>query len=199
METKIFHGNLTPDEVANKLVGSFNRGSLRAQKIGSGAQVVVQIATDRYRQIGGHTATTVTLQKVADGISVQVGKQDWIGVAASLGKTAFSALRNPFSLLGRLDDLAQDIASLQLRESIWNTINELAQAARASHQLSERLRRLECEYCHTANPVGTPQCMACGAPLGGVQPRTCPNCGFVVMANERLCPNCQFHLSAHLS
>ena len=194
METKIFHGNLTPDEIAHKLIASFNRGNLRTQKIGGGDQVIVQIATDRFTRTGGQTATTVTLQKVTDGVSVQVGKQDWVGVAASLGKTAFSAFRNPFALLGRLDDLAQDIESLQLRERIWQNIQELAKTTNVSHALSERLRRLECEYCNTANEIGAPQCVGCGAPLGGAQPRTCMNCGFVVTTAESTCPNCHNRL-----
>lgn len=190
METKFFHGNLTPDDLAQKLVAAFNRGNLRAQKIGTGNQTIVQIATDRYARTGGQTATTVTIQKAVDGISVQVGKQDWVGVAASLGKTAFSAFRNPLALLGRLEDLAQDLESLQLRERIWQTIQELAQTSNASHQLSERLRRLECGYCNTANEIGAPQCIACGAPLGGAQPQTCKHCGFVVTNAESICPNC---------
>ncbi|GAB4580059.1 MAG: hypothetical protein Fur0022_27980 [Anaerolineales bacterium] len=190
METKFFHGNITPDELAQKLVAAFNRGNLRAQKIGSGNQTVVQIATDRYSRAGGQTATTVTIQKAPDGVAVQVGKQDWVGVAASLGKTAFSAFKNPFALLSRLDDLAQDIESLQLRERIWQTIQELAQTSNVSHELSERLRRLECAYCNSANEIGASQCVACGAPLGGAQPRTCKSCGFVVTQGESICPNC---------
>lgn len=190
METKIFHGNITPDELAQKLVASFNRGNLRAQKIGTGAQTIVQIATDRYARKGGQTATTVTIQKVEDGVSVQVGKQDWVGVAASLGKTAFSAFRNPLALLGRLEDLAQDLESLQLQERIWQTIQELARTTNVSHQLSERLRRMVCDYCNSANEVGASQCVACGAPMGDAQPRTCNNCGFVVTVTESTCPNC---------
>jgi len=194
METKIFYGNLTADEIAHKLVASFNRGNLRAQKISSGNQAIVQIATDRFTRTGGQTATTVTLQTVTDGVSVQVGKQDWVGVAASLGKTAFSMFHNPFALLGRLDGLAQDIESLQLRERIWQTIHELAHTSNASYELSERLRRLECDHCNTANEIGAPQCIACGAPLGGAQPRTCKNCGFVVTSGENVCPNCSNRL-----
>ncbi len=195
METRTFYGNLTPTEIARKLVATFNRGNLRAQKIGSGDQVIVQIATNRYARAGGQTATTVTIQSVTDGVSVQVGKQNWIGVAASLGKTAFVALRNPLALLGRLDDLAQDIELLQLRERIWETIEEFARLKGASTRLSERLRRITCPYCGTANEVGTSQCVACGAPLGEAQPRTCPNCGFVLTTGETTCPNCGYVLS----
>lgn len=191
METKIFHGNLTPKEISEKLVATFNRSNYRAQVIGGGRQMVVQIATTRMARSGGQTAVTVTVQEVEEGVSVQVGEQSWMGIAASLGVSALSAIKNPFSLLGRLDDIAQDIESLQLKEKVWETISELARIRAASHELSERLRRMVCDYCNTANPVGEPRCIACGAPLGDVQPRTCLQCGFVVRSNESHCPNCR--------
>ncbi len=194
METKIFHGNLTPNDIGHKLLARFNQGNYRAQKIGSNNRVVVQIATKRFRGAGGHTATTVTVERVEDGIAVQVGKQDWLGVAASLGTTTLAAFRNPFSLIGRLDDLAQDISAIQLRDQIWETIQEMVRAAGASYELSERLRRMVCSYCNTANEVGAPHCLACGAPLGDEQPLTCRHCGFVVHRTETTCPNCKRRL-----
>jgi hypothetical protein len=93
-------------------------------------------------------------------------------------------------LLGRLDDVAQDIESLQISDRIWEVIENVAYAAGASFELSERLRRLVCAFCDTANPVGEPSCIACGAPLGSAQPQTCPHCGFVVKHDETTCPNC---------
>lgn len=190
MELRIFHGDLTPDDLAQAIVSEFDRGNLKAQKLGQGDEVVVQLATRDHRTSGGQTALTLTLQKVADGVSVQMGKQAWLGLAASLGVTALSALHNPFSLLGRLDDVAQDIEHLQLSEKIWDTIEIAARRYGASHKLSERLRRLVCAYCDVANPVGDPSCIACGAPLGGVQPRACQYCGYVVTSDETTCPNC---------
>ena len=133
---------------------------------------------------------TVTLRQVADGIGVQIGKQAWLGVAASLGQTALKVWRNPFALIDRLDDLAQDIDNLKLSEQVWVIIENTARSVGASFELSERLRRTVCEYCITANPVGEPNCIACGGPLGRVQPRTCQNCGFVIKTAETLCPNC---------
>lgn len=191
MEQRIFHGNLTTEEVAQALLSEFNRGNLRVQKLGSGKQTVVQVATSPTTNSGGQTALSITLQQLDDGISVQVGQQSWLGVAASLGVTAFSALRNPFNLLGRLDDLAQDLESLQLSERVWQVIGALARQRGASQELSLRLKRMVCEYCNVANEVGEGRCIACGAPLGNVQPRTCLNCGFVVYANEKTCPNCK--------
>lgn len=191
MEQRIFHGTLAPHDIAHALIARFNRGNLRAQQLGDDQQVVVQIATRQGANSGGQTATTVSIQSVEDGVAVGIGKQTWLGVAASLGATALAAVRNPFNLLGRLDDLAQDIESLQINQQIWETIVDVAQGANASYELSERLRRMVCDYCNTANPVGEPNCIACGAPLGSAQPRTCPNCGFVIKTGEGICPNCR--------
>lgn len=191
MDQRIFHGDLTPNDLARALFARFNRGNLRAQQLGSGEKVVVQVASMLGAQSGGQTALSITLQKVADGVAVQIGRQAWYGVAASLGMTALQALRNPFSLIGRLDDLAQDLENLQLTEQIWETIQDAARAAGASFELSERLRRLVCAYCETPNSINETSCIACGAPLGSVQPTTCPHCGFIIKARETICPNCK--------
>lgn len=190
MQPRIYHGTLTPEDIARALLARFNRGTLRAQQFSSDDKTIVQIATRDGARSGGQTALTVTLHKVEDGVAVQVGKQAWLGVAASLGMTAFTALRNPFNLLNRLDDLAQDIENLQLSDEVFETIDSLARTAGAAFELSERLKRVTCLYCSTANPVGEPACIACGAPLGHAQPRTCMNCGFVVTGEESVCPNC---------
>ena len=190
MDRKVFHGDITPAEVAQALLAEFNRGNLRAQTLGNGDKMIVQISTRPGAASGGDTAMTVSIQKFEDGVMAEIGQQAWLGVAASLGTTALSALRNPFALLGRLDDLAQDIENLTLSDRVWQVIASSAQSRGASKKLSERLRRMECEYCGTANPVGEPSCIACGAPLGKVQPGTCPNCGFVVKTGEKQCPNC---------
>lgn len=190
MDRQIFHGNIRSNEVVQALVAEFNRGNLLAQAAGRAGRMTVQIATRMGAQSGGQTAITINIQDMEDGIIVEIGQQAWMGVAASLGQTAFSALRNPFSLLGRLDDLAQDIENIQLTDNIWKVINNLLASKGASHQLSERLRRVVCEYCDTANPVGEGSCIACGAPLGDNQPSTCRNCGFAVSPIEKICPNC---------
>ena len=194
METKIYHGQISPNDFARALVGEFNQGNLQAQQIGKNKEIVVQIGTHDMRRSGGDTAMTVTLKKVDDGVAIQVGKQSWLGIAASLGTTALAALRHPFHLLGRLDDVAQDIESLQIAERVWEVIEETARIKGASFELSERLRRMVCTYCNTANPVGESSCLACGGPLGDSQPDTCSHCGFVVHRREKICPNCQKNL-----
>lgn len=193
-DTRIFHGDLKPSDIARDIIVYFNRGNYRVQQLGHDPKIAVQIATHQFAESGGQTALTVTLHQVDDGVSVQVSEQAWMGVAASIGLTALSALRNPWSLLSRIDDLAQDIESLQLDENIWDVIEHSARQHGVGKVLSERLQRYICPYCNTPNPVGQNLCVACGAPLGDIQPRTCMNCGFVVHTLERECPNCHAKL-----
>jgi predicted RNA-binding Zn-ribbon protein involved in translation (DUF1610 family) len=190
MQRRIFHGILSPTDIAQALLAEFNHGNMHAQVFGKSDKMAVQIGTHPGAASGGKTALTVTLQQVSDGIMVELGQQAWLGVAASLGQTAFSVFRNPFNLIGRLDDLAQDIENLQLSENVWQVIARTAASAGASHQLSDRMSRLTCDFCGTANPIGEPACIACGAPLGNAHPSACRSCGFVVLRNEGVCPNC---------
>jgi hypothetical protein len=196
MEQRFLHGDLQPEALAQALLAEFNRGNLRAQAVQQADGIAVQIATRPGAQSGGQTALTVTFQKATDGVMIRVGQQEWFSTAASLGRTTLAALMNPWNLLGRLDDIAQDVENLQLTERVWNEIDRSARAAGASHELSDRLKRVICAYCGVANPVGEAACIACGAPLGMAQPGTCPNCGFVVAASETRCPNCGHALPA---
>jgi hypothetical protein len=190
MEPRIFHGNLTPLEIGRALIAEINRENIRAQMFGNPSNLIVQIATRPNRQSGGTTAISVSVKQVEDGVAVQLGNQAWMGVAASVGQTILSTWRNPWNILSRLDDLAQDIESFNISDKAWGVIENVARSAGASFELSERLRRIECEYCGTANHTGESNCIACGAPLGKVQPDTCRKCGFVIQKKEKTCPNC---------
>ncbi len=190
MESKLFHGDLNPVDIARGLIAEFDRGNLRAQVIGEGDELAVQIATRPGSTSGGRTALTISIRKAADGVWVQSGSHEWLGTAASLGQTTIAALANPWNLLNRLDDIAQDVENIQLMERVWASVDRTTRLLGANLLLSNKLRRLACAYCGTANPVGEASCVACGAPLGSAQPGTCPNCGFVVSADESRCQNC---------
>lgn len=191
MEQKVFHGQFKPEDLAQCLLVHFNRGNLEVQKIGGGDTMAVQIKTRVQRTSGGETALGVSFQTVEDGVIVQVGQQAWFGIAASLGVSALAALRNPLNLLHRLDDIAQDIEYVQLTDEVWRVLKSNAKALGSGYELSERLKRVTCEYCLTANPVGSPGCIACGAPMGRLQPFTCKNCGYLLSSREKICPNCR--------
>ncbi len=190
MDRRIFHGNISPIEIAQALEAAFSHGNTQTQVFGENENMTVQIGSSQYSRSGGRTAVSVNIQQIEDGVMVQLGEQQWLGIAASLGQTAISAILNPMNLLGRLDDIAQDVSSLQLSEKIWQAITNVARAAGASQELSERLSSVTCEYCGSANPVGASACVACGAPLGKEQPKTCSHCGYVLKHDEKFCPNC---------
>jgi len=190
MDRRIFHGQITAQELGRVLVAQFHRGNLRAQQFSKDGEVIVQIATHARPMSGGNTALTIYLEQVEDGVAVQLGEQAWLGIAASIGSTLLSVWRNPFNLIHRLDDIAQDVENIQISDQIWQVIENYAQMQGATFELSERFRRMTCEYCETANPVGESSCLACGAPLGEVQPETCQNCGYLIIEEETVCPNC---------
>ena len=190
MPQRIYHGTFSNSDLAQALMAEFSRGNLRVQQFSSDDTIVVQIATSQYASSGGPTALSVSLQNVADGVAVEIGKQAWFGIAASLGVSTIAALRNPLSLLNRLDDIAQDIESVQLTENVWGVIDTTARSLGSGYQLSDRLNRYVCDYCNTPNPKGESTCIACGAPLGDIQPLTCSKCGYVVHKNESNCVNC---------
>src|SRR3989304_546894 len=185
---RTFQGPVAPPGMAEALFAEFGRGNLRAQQIGQGDHIEVQIASRPGPASGGPTALTVQLQSVEDGVLVQIGQQAWFGVAASLAQTGLWALRNPWTLISRLDDLAEDLSSIGLADRVWGVLTHTAEGAGASPELSERLRGVTSAHCSSANPVGEAACLACGAPLGPAQPSGCPNGGVVSPAQATGCP-----------
>ena len=187
---RIYHGDITPDDLADTLVATFNQGNLRVQQVGQGDKVTVQIASRQGAQSGGKTALTVAIQRHEDGITVALGQQEWLGVAASLGQTALSTLMNPWSLINRLDDIAQDVTSLNLPAQVWEAIEKFTRTAQATKTISERLQAVTCPYCGAANELKAPNCVSCSGPLGDVQPMACPKCGNVMPPKSKFCANC---------
>lgn len=190
MPQRIYHGEISNLDLASAIIGHFSQGNLRVQQFGSGESIIVQIATSPFATSGGTTALSISLQNVMDGVSVDLSRQAWFGIAASLGVTTLAALHNPLSLLNRLDDIAQDIEYVQLVENVWKVIDSTAKSLGSGFELSDRLNKYICDYCTTPNPPGEPLCIACGAPLGDIQPHTCKKCGYVTLKNEKRCSNC---------
>ena len=190
MTERTYHGELAPADLSAALIATFNQGNLHCQQVGQGDQLMVQIATRDHPQSGGRGALSVSIQRNPDGVTVGIGQQEWLGVAASLGQTALVTLMNPWNIVNRLDDIAQDINTLTLEQQVWDSIEKFAHTARATKTLSARLATLTCPYCETANKVGAPNCENCGAPLGDAQPVACPKCGNVMPPKSKFCANC---------
>jgi len=190
MTERTYHGGLQPTDLAAALIAAFNQGNLRCQQVGQGDKLMVQIATRDYAQSGGKGALSVTIQRNPDGVTVGIGQQEWLGVAASLGQSALVTLMNPWNIINRLDDIAQDINTLTLEQQVWEAIEKFAHTVKATKTLSAALSTLTCPYCETANKVGVANCENCGAPLGGAQPVACPKCGNVMPPKTKFCSNC---------
>ena len=190
MTERTYHGELAPADLSAALIATFNQGNLHCQQVGQGDKLMVQIATRDHPQSGGRGALSVSIQRNPDGVTVGIGQQEWLGVAASLGQTALVTLMNPWNIVNRLDDIAQDINTLTLEQQVWDSIEKFAHTARATKTLSARLATLTCPYCETANKVGAPNCENCGAPLGDAQPVACPKCGNVMPPKSKFCANC---------
>jgi len=104
MEQRIYHGNLTPEIVADALVGEFHHGNLRVQQFGNKSEIVVQISTHQWTRSGGDTALTVNLRRIEDGLSVTWANRPG-SCGCQPGKNSLSVWKNPFQILERLDDL----------------------------------------------------------------------------------------------
>jgi predicted Zn-ribbon and HTH transcriptional regulator len=179
MSERSYHGDIAPADLAGALIAAFNQGNMQCQQVGQGDKVMVQIAVRDHARSGGQGALSVTMQRNADGVTVGIGQHEWLGAAASLGQTALVTLMNPWNLVGRLDDIAQDITSLTLEQQVWDAIEKYAHTAKATKALSARLQTLVCPYCEN-----------CGAPLGEAQPVACPKCGNVMASKTKFCANC---------
>jgi RNA polymerase subunit RPABC4/transcription elongation factor Spt4 len=190
MDQRTYHGDINPAELSEALVAQFDQGNLRAQQVGQGERLMVQIATREWRGSGGQAALAVTIAKIEDGVTVSLGQHDWLGAAASIAQTGLLVFLNPLALLNRLDDLAQDVSSFSLPTQVWAAIEKYCQGVGATKEISERLRSIACPYCGVAAKVGQAQCSACGAPLGDVQPRACSKCGNVMHSNAKFCDIC---------
>ncbi len=192
--TRVYHGNIRAVDIARTLKGEFHRGNYVVQTYGKPDKIVLQIATKQHLQSGGQTAITVNLDNIEEGVIVSIQKQKWLGIAASIGTSAIATVLNPWNLLSRIDDIAQDIESITMVDDIWTVVEKRVQLAGAGKQLSEKLLRVTCQYCGSAIRTGESNCLACGAPLGEVQPIICRNCGFAASPGDRICPNCQQNL-----
>lgn len=190
MTERTFHGDIVPAQMASALIAAFNQGNMRCQQLGDGERVMVQIATRERGHSGGKAALSITIQKVEDGVTVGIGQHEWLGVAASLGQTALTTLLNPWNIISRLDDIAQDITSLTLEQKVWEVVEKYARTVGITKTISERLQSVTCPYCDTANKVAAASCENCGAPLGEAQPVSCGQCGNVMPPRSKFCASC---------
>ena len=196
MDQKTYHGEIDPQELGDVLVSHFDQGDLTARKTGRPDRVVVQISTSGHRHWDDpHTSLAVTIAKAEDGVTVTVGEQQVLGVAADLVKTGIGALLNPMSLLGEIDDIARNVSKLNLPDQVWKVVEEYCRSVGAGLGLAPDKVLVTCPFCGAGNPIGVGKCPHCGGSLADVQPVTCPRCGQILEPDARFCTRCRTRIT----
>jgi hypothetical protein len=188
---KTYHGEIDPQELADVLVNRFDQGDLTARKVGQPDRVVVQISSRAHRHPGDpHTSLSVTIAEAEDGVTVTVGEQQVLGVAADLVQTGIGALLNPMSLIGEIDDIVRDVSKLTLPQQVWEVVEAYCRSVGAGLGLAPDKVLVTCPFCGVGNPIGVGKCPHCGGSLAEVQPVTCPQCGQILEHDAKFCTRC---------
>lgn len=128
MEQRIYHGNITPEALADYLVQTYNsQEKMRAQRIGQGDNLVVQIGYDHdHKEI--RNAITIGIHPApgsAGDLAVTMGEQQWItpqlaGYAVMMGLVGIMV--TPWALFALIWPVSELFAAHALPGDIWNTI-----------------------------------------------------------------------------
>jgi hypothetical protein len=128
VEQRVYHGDVTPEGLADHLVQRFDpQHDLQAQRLGQGDSLAVQIGRgDVPEEL--RNAVTVGITRALDseqGIAVTMGQQQWITPkiathAAMIGLVGL--LITPWALFGLLWPVSQLIGSQALPGDIWNAV-----------------------------------------------------------------------------
>lgn len=198
MEQRIYHGNISPDALADYLVGMFNQGygGTTAQKVGQGNQVLVQIGLLSHsgRQI--RHSIGVSIARTPDGVSVATGQANWFD-DPGLGGSLIGALYWPPLLLF---PLARGINSYALYQDIWQAVDTYCAQTGAMQGNVTTAHAVYCHNCGVVNDEHEQVCRMCGTPLYAPPKRpphyqpsqgdvVCSRCGQTVSAGN-FCNNC---------
>ena len=191
VEQRLYHGDISAEDMARALVLRFDQGETRAQWLRSEAdRAVVQVQSRKVERGDPDTAVTVHITPSARGVTVSVSEQRWLGVAADLAKSGVMGWLNPLRLLNELDDIARNVRWLGLGSEIWDAVDAYCQSQGSGRGTAAAFQNVVCPYCGTPNDIGTHTCQACRAPLAEVQPQVCARCGFLNDSEGALCINC---------
>lgn len=192
MEQRIYHGALTPEELAQVLLEEWDRDTTIAQAFGEQERVIVQIGQREGGWFGDEPrqALTLDLEALGDGVRVTMGQQRWYqdgGVQIMAGGLiGFLPFFFTFPL-GRLFGDDEPIAA-NLPGQVWATLERYAARYGAATGATQRLATFACPECGVLNPQGAARCSACGTALGS--PAVCAQCGHANPPGARFCNRC---------
>lgn len=176
MDQRVYYGNISPQALADYLVGVYQQRPgyyqaqqfTRAQKIIQGERVYVQIMRNSDWS-SGHRAIGVHITGIAGGVSVEMGASDWLDVdETGLALGLLGALFFPPLLLF---PLIQGLAGSGFSHDVWNTIDGYCVQASAGQGYRQRAPQgFYCTYCGAFNHPGAPRCHSCHAPFNVAPP-----------------------------
>jgi hypothetical protein len=129
VEQRVYHGSVTPVELADFLVQQFDpQRDLQAQKMGEGDSLMVQIGRGDVPEELRH-AVTLAITRAPNGqpgVAVTMGQQQWLtpkmaSYAAMMG--LISVLVTPWVLFALIWPLSEMVGSTSLPADIWNTVD----------------------------------------------------------------------------
>ena len=189
-DVRTYWGRISASDLARTLVQHFNTADTQAQMAGDKDRILVQVGSRQVERRDPSTALTVGIVQEKESVTVTIGHQKWLSLAADLAKTGLLALINPWNLLHELDDVARNVDWFNLRKEVWDAIDQYCLALGGSLGAPAALTQVACPYCGVGSPIGEAKCSACGAPLGDYQPITCHQCGFMLPHDKRFCTRC---------
>ncbi|NDJ52728.1 MAG: zinc ribbon domain-containing protein [Chloroflexi bacterium] len=170
MSERTYTGKISAVGLADNLIHTFTTGHLMARYRVREQQFVDLQIRSRESDRGGQwrTVLTMTFTQRTDGIHVDIADHNWVGSATDLLSEGARSFRNPMRLLGRLNDVVEDVQTLQLPQQVWLAIEAYVEKALLNPDLPQDY--VVCPYCNTPNEIGVLVCPACGGSLADVQP-----------------------------
>jgi len=207
MEQRVYQGTFDPNALAQHLLDTWNQGDTLAQALEGDEGIIVQVGQ---RSAGffsdePHSALTLALEPVDEGLRVTLGEQQWYRDGGQImvgGLIGFF----PFFFTWPLGGGRTDPLDPQLTEQVWASVERyvqqygaatgptrrLPQQQGATTGPTTRLSGMYCPSCGTENPAGVERCRECGTYL---QARACPECGVSNPATANFCMRCGSRLS----
>jgi hypothetical protein len=209
MEQRIYHGSIDPNALAQHLLDTWEQGDTMAQALEGDEGIIVQVGsrTGGFFNDEPHTALTLALEPVADGLRVTLGEQQWYreqgGQIMIGGLIGFLPFFFTWPLGGGRDEPVDPQLIRQVWESVERYTSQYGAAPANTRQLprspyaatgeTTRLQGLSCPSCATENAPGTQRCRECGTFL---QARDCSQCGVSNPAIANFCMRCGSNLNS---
>src|SRR5215213_11971736 len=141
MEQRIYQGSIQPNALAQHLLDTWDQGDTMAQALEGDEGIIVQVG----QRSGGffsdepHTALTLALEPVSDGLRVTLGEQQWYRDGG--GQLMVGGLIGffPFFFTWPLGGGRDEPVDPQLTSQVWESVERYAQQAGAATGATTRL------------------------------------------------------------